>query len=66
MLTQNSGVLKMNSLSYSSIVQSDYFLGTYFAYILNNITIELKMSWKITIFDTLAKNCRYHQLFTRT
>ena len=43
---ERSCVVKMNSLSDLSIVQSDYILYFYFAYVLNNITITLKMSLK--------------------
>ena len=41
---ERSCVVKMNSLSDLFIVQSDYILYFYFAYVLSNITITLNMS----------------------
>ena len=52
---QHSRVVKMNSLSYLSIVQSDNFLETYFSCILNNVTIKLKNSWKSLFSWYLSK-----------
>ena len=50
MLTSAFSVVKMNSLSYLSILQFDYFLETYVTCILKNVTINiLKISWKISI-----------------
>ena len=63
---QHSCFVKMYSLSYLPIVQSNYFLEIYFACILNNITIKLKTSWKITIFSYHSQKCWHHQIFTGT